>query len=494
MPAVLSTKHLVLRAGSQGLPWLRMATSKDKSEDLSESVRPKRQIRLPTYLSDYQVNVTGHRELSSSHVGNMAAQTTFRSEEEGNTESDGTAKRRPSVGSASARPESRYPARDEWGTFYTELEDIQAQLGQDTQLIKSLRDRVRQHVLSKCCGVLEEADTCPLLLVSSSATRQPLSNPTLLSSPTSTSASSQASPLRSQVLAVSSDESHSVTPQRIRTAVQVNPPPQEDELWPDPPPPVCHDIHYRAREERGFPISYATSISRSNRVQLAAKKSVAQPYYGQEAPVLVNSVQNPTSMPLRWDIRPNPMLQDIQGQFSPLHPYHTRPPTQAPYSLPHSAHWLAVPPQQQHQSMYAPRSAHRPDPWLTYPEMPYSQPQLSYYKTFPTLMPVQEKVYLGLKPRIPMLIHRDPAEFARLKMSLENLLPADATELFKYQILVDHLKLEKASLIADSYLNSATPYSDTMAALNERFGQPHQLALKRIGQVMDAPDIKRGGS
>ncbi len=117
MPAVLSTKHLVLRAGSQGLPWLRMATSKDKSEDLSESVQPKRQIRLPTYLSDYQVNVTGHRELSSSHVGNMAAQTTFRSEEEGNTESDGTAKRRPSVGSASARPESRYPARDEWGTF-----------------------------------------------------------------------------------------------------------------------------------------------------------------------------------------------------------------------------------------------------------------------------------------------------------------------------------------------------------------------------------------
>ncbi len=93
-----------------------------------------------------------------------------------------------------------------------------------------------------------------------------------------------------------------------------------------------------------------------------------------------------------------------------------------------------------------------------------------------------------------MLIHREPAEFARLKMSLENLLPADATELFKYQILVDHLKLEKASLIADSYLNSATPYSDTMASLNERFSQPHQLALKRIGQVMDAPDIKRGGS
>ncbi len=117
-----------------------MATSKDKSKYLSESVRPKRQIQLPTYLSDYQLNVTGHRELTSSHVGNMAAETTFRSEGEGNTESDGTAKRRPAVDSASAKSESRYTARDEWGAFYIELEDIQAQLVQDTQLIWSLRD------------------------------------------------------------------------------------------------------------------------------------------------------------------------------------------------------------------------------------------------------------------------------------------------------------------------------------------------------------------
>lgn len=77
-------------------------------------------------------------------------------------------------------------------------------------------------------------------------------------------------------------------------------------------------------------------------------------------------------------------------------------------------------------------------------------------------------------------------------MSSENLLPADATELFKYQILVDYLKLDVASLIADSYLNSATSYTDTMTALNERFGQPHRLALKRIAQVMDSPEIRRG--
>lgn len=46
--------------------------------------------------------------------------------------------------------------------------------------------------------------------------------------------------------------------------------------------------------------------------------------------------------------------------------------------------------------------------------------------------------------------------------------------------------------MADAYLNSATPYIDTMATLNKKFDQPHQLALNRIAAVMNAPDICRG--
>ncbi|KAJ8412237.1 hypothetical protein AAFF_G00145040 [Aldrovandia affinis] len=70
---------------------------------------------------------------------------------------------------------------------------------------------------------------------------------------------------------------------------------------------------------------------------------------------------------------------------------------------------------------------------------------------------------------------RDPSQFTRLKIALGNPMPAHATELFKYQILVDHLKLEEACLVADSYLNSLPPYSDTMAALNEKYGQRIRL-------------------
>lgn len=103
-----------------------------------------------------------------------------------------------------------------------------------------------------------------------------------------------------------------------------------------------------------------------------------------------------------------------------------------------------------------------------------------------------ESNYYGPCPTIRNFSYRDPTEFARLKLSLEHLLPPDASEPFKYQVLVDHLQLEEARLIADTYLNSPTPFSDTMAALNDKFGQPHQIALRRIAAVLDSPDIRRG--
>ncbi len=43
-----------------------------------------------------------------------------------------------------------------------------------------------------------------------------------------------------------------------------------------------------------------------------------------------------------------------------------------------------------------------------------------------------------------------------------------------------------------SFLNSATPYSDTMAALNDKFGQPHHIALNRTASVMDLLGVHQG--
>lgn len=105
---------------------------------------------------------------------------------------------------------------------------------------------------------------------------------------------------------------------------------------------------------------------------------------------------------------------------------------------------------------------------------------------------VCEPIYRGPSPTIPKFSNPDPSEFARLRIALENLLPVNATELFHYQILLDHLKLEEARLIADAYLNFSTPYTDTIAALGDKFGQPHQLALRKIASVLEAPEVKHG--
>ncbi|KAG7497028.1 hypothetical protein JOB18_030229 [Solea senegalensis] len=120
----------------------------------------------------------------------------------------------------------------------------------------------------------------------------------------------------------------------------------------------------------------------------------------------------------------------------------------------------------------------------------YESPRYSQHRMFSPSR--SERTYRGPTPTIPYFVNEDPREFTRLKIALDNLLPRDATQQFKYQILLDHLKLEEALLIADSYCSSPYPYSDTMYALNEQYGQPHQLALKRIAQLMDEPNIKSG--
>ncbi|KAG7518329.1 hypothetical protein JOB18_031312 [Solea senegalensis] len=100
------------------------------------------------------------------------------------------------------------------------------------------------------------------------------------------------------------------------------------------------------------------------------------------------------------------------------------------------------------------------------------------------------QTYRRPQPTIPDLVHEDPREFARLKLALDNILPCYAPEHFKFQILTDHLKCEEALLIADSYSNSPFPFSDTMGALTEMYGQPQHLALKRITKLMDGPNIR----
>lgn len=90
--------------------------------------------------------------------------------------------------------------------------------------------------------------------------------------------------------------------------------------------------------------------------------------------------------------------------------------------------------------------------------------------------PGQEKAYRVPAPAILYLIPPDPRQFSRLTIALENF--EDATEQFTNQFLTDHLKLEEARLVSDSYSNSRFPFTNPVRALNKMYGQPHQLALQ----------------
>ncbi|KAF7689554.1 hypothetical protein HF521_012907 [Silurus meridionalis] len=62
----------------------------------------------------------------------------------------------------------------------------------------------------------------------------------------------------------------------------------------------------------------------------------------------------------------------------------------------------------------------------------------------------------------------------------------------KLQVPPRHLKFREARLIADTFLNSPQPYTDTMTMLNDQYGLPFQLALAKIAEVMDAPNVQTG--
>ncbi|XP_042577061.1 uncharacterized protein LOC109062181 [Cyprinus carpio] len=120
--------------------------------------------------------------------------------------------------------------------------------------------------------------------------------------------------------------------------------------------------------------------------------------------------------------------------------------------------------------MISPPTHARPSQHQFFPHRSYERTddrRSGYSSTQLRVPPSQESTYRGPAPSIPNFVKPDPREFSRLRIALENILPADATERFKYQILIDHLKLEEALLIADSYCNSLYPFSDTMEALNQ---------------------------
>ena len=131
------------------------------------------------------------------------------------------------------------------------------------------------------------------------------------------------------------------------------------------------------------------------------------------------------------------------------------------------------------------------------PVPPPSQ-QPVYSSTMAPANPVlsEPPLYGVPKPTIPNFTEDSERAFANLKLALDNLLDPyiQLSEKYKYHVLLEHLKLPEAQMIAQSCRHHAEPYTATMQALQLQYGQPHQLAQSEIAAMLTAPDIRPSDS
>ncbi|XP_038071933.1 uncharacterized protein LOC119740637 [Patiria miniata] len=97
------------------------------------------------------------------------------------------------------------------------------------------------------------------------------------------------------------------------------------------------------------------------------------------------------------------------------------------------------------------------------------------------------------KPALPRFSDGREKEFALLRMALDNLINVHPhlTEQYKFQVMLDRLG-GRALKLAKSFMYTRQPYTEALAALTDRYGQPRQLVQCEIAAIMATPAIKYG--
>lgn len=129
------------------------------------------------------------------------------------------------------------------------------------------------------------------------------------------------------------------------------------------------------------------------------------------------------------------------------------------------------------------------------PVRPASSPNMFQHSAAaPPRSPAQPWTQPVPVPKLPKLEHDSEREFTDLKMALDCLLSPhpELTEYYKYRVLMEHLILDEARMIAQSCRHYPQPYTAAMQALQRQYGQPHQLAQSEIAAILNAPDLKAG--
>ncbi|XP_040920966.1 uncharacterized protein LOC121200005 [Toxotes jaculatrix] len=214
------------------------------------------------------------------------------------------------------------------------------------------------------------------------------------------------------------------------------------------------------------PPSFPASSQVLHSVPYSTQVSVAQ----QQQIQVPRSHVYPTTLPPTCALQSQPSLPLVHyTQAPPVSVQHTPIPLQAEYRhFTHTAHM------QPH--VYSSQSAYPPQSQLSQPApappsqlVPMHQHQLTLPPA-PALLNDRPRYSSRIEvPSFPNFTQEDPHEFAMLKMALNNLLPPDEPELYKYHILLDHLHLSSARHIALSYAHDPRPYTMALAALEQQY-------------------------
>ena len=100
------------------------------------------------------------------------------------------------------------------------------------------------------------------------------------------------------------------------------------------------------------------------------------------------------------------------------------------------------------------------------------------------------------KPKLTAFSTGKESNFIMLKKGLDSVHGPHKhlREDYKYQGLLDLLKLPNAYQVAKRYVNDPTPYSSAMRALETRYGQPRHLVQGELKTILNSPPIKQGDS
>ncbi|KAL6476782.1 hypothetical protein MHYP_G00152810 [Metynnis hypsauchen] len=239
-----------------------------------------------------------------------------------------------------------------------------------------------------------------------------------------------------------------------------------------------HQASAQVPMDKGWISNHNSALHTPHRQDGRPPRSAPQPIMPQALPA------QPVNHPL--PVQPSNPLRPTHYSLPPSIQYQSYPqyPAYPPEVYPPGGYYL-------YYTSLPPATHMPPMPSLA----PYRQPVPPRGPTAPGILEMAIASSYGIpKPKLIPFSSGKESDFIMMKKGLYSVLSPHKhlTKDYKYQVLLDLLKLPNAYQVAKRYVNDPTPYSSAMHALEQRYGQPRQLVQGELKAILNSPPIKPG--